>query len=69
MTAGKSPGQLGYEAYRAKAGGKSLVSGATLPGWEDLAAEIRDAWEAGAMAAIRGAVPAGDTEYRGGAGG
>lgn len=66
MSEVKSPGQLAYEAYRAKAGGVSLVSGDPLPGWDGLAPGIRDAWEAGAQAAVRGSAPAGEVEYRDG---
>jgi len=39
-----SYGQLAYEAYRSSSGGKSLVSGAELPPWDDLPEDIRDAW-------------------------
>ena len=64
MADAKSPGQRSYEAYRAKAGGVSLVSGTELPGWEELHADIRAAWEEAAAAAVRADLPA-DVEYRG----
>jgi hypothetical protein len=43
-------GQIAYEAYSASAGGKSLVSGDTLPDWADLDPQIREAWRAAAEA-------------------
>jgi hypothetical protein len=43
-------GRPAYEAYRAKAGGVSLVSGAQLPDWEALDEKIKDAWDAAAYA-------------------
>lgn len=48
----KSYGQIAYEAYLKYSDGKSLVSGATLPRWEDLAGNIRDAWLAAAQAVV-----------------
>jgi hypothetical protein len=44
-------GQAAYEAYFNNAGGVSLVSGAELPGWADLPAQIQQAWEAAGEAA------------------
>jgi hypothetical protein len=44
-------GRPTYEAYRAKAGGVSLVSGAQLPDWADLDEKIKDAWDAAGVAA------------------
>lgn len=44
----KTPGQVNYEGYCARTGGVSLASGDTLPAWDDLAADIREAWEAAA---------------------
>lgn len=41
-----SLGQIAYEAYCASTGGKSLISGDQLPGWDGLKPEIRTAWEA-----------------------
>lgn len=35
-----------YERYRASSGGKSAVSGAELPGWDDQREEIRQHWRA-----------------------
>lgn len=43
-----APGRAAYERYLAASGGKSLVSGAELPGWDALPAAIRDAWMAAA---------------------
>lgn len=43
-------GQIAYEAYRNCSNGKSLVSGAPIPTWENLSAEIRAAWELAAFA-------------------
>jgi hypothetical protein len=37
-------GRVAYEAYCAASDHKSLVSGAQLPGWPDLTADIRQAW-------------------------
>lgn len=51
MTA-PTPGQEAYEAYRFVAGGKSLVTGATLPAYEQLPATIQLAWDGAAQAAI-----------------
>lgn len=42
--------KVAYEAYRASSGGRSLVSGAELPAYEDLSREIRDAWDAASQA-------------------
>lgn len=41
----KTVGQIAYEAYCQSSGGKSLISGAVLPVWEDLKPEITEAWE------------------------
>jgi len=43
-------GKIVYEGYCESTGGKSLISGDTLPKWKDLNSEIRKAWEAGAQA-------------------
>lgn len=40
-----------YEAYSEAAGGVSLVSGDTLPAWDDLAVEVAEAWRAVASTA------------------
>lgn len=45
-------GQVAYEAYFAASDGKSLISGAPLPGWDDQADPIKDAWQAAAEAVI-----------------
>lgn len=49
----KSLGQVAYEAYVGFSGGKSLVSGATLPTWGESKPEIRAAWEAAGEAVER----------------
>ena len=46
-------GKHAYLAYCASTGGKSLVSGAPLPSWEDQDPQIQDAWEAAATAVQR----------------
>ena len=48
----KTIGQKAYEAYFAYSGGKSLISGAPLPTWEDQDIKICCAWEAAADAVI-----------------
>lgn len=45
-------GQIAYEAYAEKAGGLSLISGATLPAWDDLNGSIQEAWTAAAQAIV-----------------
>lgn len=45
--------QVAYEAYKKAAGGKSLATGATLPEWDTLKFEIREAWAVAADAAVR----------------
>lgn len=47
-------GQVAYEGYFAACGGKSLVSGAPLPTWDEQRADIRDAWLAAASAVLGG---------------
>ena len=44
------PGKIAYDAYFAKCGGKSLISGAPLPSWEGQAPAIQEAWNAAAQA-------------------
>lgn len=46
----QSLGSIAYEAYCENTGGVSLISGAKLPTWDALSAEIRAAWEAAADA-------------------
>ena len=41
----KTLGQIAYEAYCHATANKSLISGATLPPWADVMAEIQVAWE------------------------
>lgn len=45
-----SYGQIAYEGYCESSNGKSLISGASLPPWEDLQEEICFAWIDSAMA-------------------
>lgn len=45
-------GKLAYEAYCKSTGGKSAVTGAELPAWDDQSPEIQEAWEAAAQAAV-----------------
>lgn len=47
-----------YDAYSAQSGGKSLISGAPLPTFDVLTAEIQDAWYAAADAVSVAAVDA-----------
>lgn len=46
----QSLGMVAYEAYFAQSGGKSLVSGTSLPSWDGLNEKIKQAWEAAAQA-------------------
>jgi len=50
-----SPGRAAYEAYAMCGDGKSLISGAALPEWDELRPEIREAWDAAARAAAEAA--------------
>ena len=43
-------GKVAYDAYCESTGGVSLISGAKLPVWDELKAEIKTAWEAAAKA-------------------
>lgn len=47
-----SPGHIAYQAYFDYSKGKSLISGARLPKWEDQSEEIKKAWEAAANSVI-----------------
>lgn len=49
-TSNMTAGRTGYEAYSAFSGGKSLATGADLPGWEALPGNIREGWEWAATA-------------------
>lgn len=42
--------KIAYDAYKAKAKGLSLISGAELPAWEGLNGDIQEAWDAAAQA-------------------
>jgi len=44
--------KIAYESYRAHTGGISLASGGPIPPWEQLKAEIQEAW----VASIRGVI-------------
>lgn len=45
-----SLGQVAFEAYAKNTSGRSLVSGAQLPVWDQLKPDIRQAWEVAAAA-------------------
>ena len=45
--------RIAYMAYRRHTGGKSLVTGAELPEWEQIDPRIREAWCAALDAVIR----------------
>jgi hypothetical protein len=45
-----TPGQRAFEAYAGSSGGRSLISGEKLAGWDGLPADIQRAWEAAASA-------------------
>lgn len=47
---GQTFGQIGYEAYRNHTGGISLASGQSIPEWDSLRQDIRDAWDASGAA-------------------
>lgn len=48
-------GEDAYQAYWHHSGGKSLVSGETLPTWLGLPAATQEAWEAAADAVLEAA--------------
>ena len=48
----RDPGQIAYDAYSEKAGGRSIVSGVKLPTWNGLSPAIKEAWEAAATAVM-----------------
>jgi len=50
---GPSLGEAAYVGYFKACGGKSLVSGAPLPSWDEQSAPIRAAWESAAGAVRR----------------
>ena len=41
----KTPGQVAYEAYCGSFGWKSPKTNLTMPQWEEVKEEIRNAWE------------------------
>ncbi len=43
--------EAAYEAYRARAGGRSLATGQRIPPWEELAPQMQEAWKVAAGAA------------------
>jgi hypothetical protein len=45
-------GKTAYAAYFKFSDGKSLISGAPLPAWEDQAPNIQAAWQAAGQAAV-----------------
>lgn len=46
-------GKVAYEAYLEVSGGRSLVTGVTLPTWEDQYHDVRNAWDYVADAVVR----------------
>jgi hypothetical protein len=54
----KELGQVAYEAYCDSTGGKSAVTGASLPAWADQSVPILRAWRAAALA-VETAAPLG----------
>jgi hypothetical protein len=54
-------GQIGYEAYARFTGGKTF-DGRQMPKWDELPANIKDAWDAAATSIKAGAVMA-DRDY------
>lgn len=52
----RTNGQIGYDAYRAKTGGVSIVTGQPIPEWKELRTEIQEAWEAAGEAIERSRV-------------
>jgi hypothetical protein len=61
----KSFGKAAYAGYLKRCGGKSLVSGAPLPTFDEQAPEIRAAWDAAAEAAINAFLCGVETETGG----
>ena len=57
-------GEVAYAGYFKASGGKSLISGADLPAWDEQAPEIRQAWNLGAMAVVDYWREAGDGDER-----
>lgn len=47
--------RVGYEAYRVRSGGKSVITGGTLPVFDDTPEAVQNAWES-AAAMIRAVV-------------
>jgi hypothetical protein len=45
-------GKIAYDAYKDKASGVSLISGAVLPEWDGLNGGIQEAWTAAANAVL-----------------
>ncbi len=66
MSKAQDYARVGYEAYKAAAGGRSLVTGDVLPPFDDLSEAVKKGWRAAACeiiqeiaAEIRSAVVAG----------
>jgi hypothetical protein len=45
-------GEIAYTGYFKASDGKSLISGAPLPAWDEQAPEVRQAWNLAAMAVV-----------------
>lgn len=52
MTNRMTAGQIAYNAYREHTGGISLISGQTIPVWENVIPCIRESWEAAGVAIL-----------------
>ena len=51
-------GETAYEAYRTKAGGRSLATGHPIPDWSQLPEPIKAAWQVAASAVAAGVLEA-----------
>lgn len=51
----RTPGQIGYEAYGEAVGWQSVITGDTLPMWQDLDPRVQKGWESSASAVLMGA--------------
>lgn len=53
-----------YEGYASYTGWRSLVSGDTLPKWDDLTGVVQNAWHAAIMNGINAIPPMDLVEYK-----
>lgn len=49
----KTPGQLAYEGFSDRSGGKSVITSEPLPSWGAQIQAVKDSWEAAAAAVTR----------------